>query len=73
MYSESSIIRTPLGSPLTVLFMEVSFYQRIYMHTCQCEECQMGQNSGVLLKEVAAIISEVSFNRGFPVCTLQMM
>ena len=24
------------------------------MHTCQCKGCQRGQNSGVLLKEVAA-------------------
>ena len=24
------------------------------MYTCQCKGCQFGQNSGVLLKEVAA-------------------
>ena len=24
------------------------------MYTCQCERCQMGQSSGVLLKEVSA-------------------
>ena len=24
------------------------------MHTCQCKGCQMGQNNGALLKEVAA-------------------
>ena len=24
------------------------------MYTCQCKGCQMGQSSGVLLKEVAA-------------------
>ena len=24
------------------------------MYTCQCEECQMRQSSGILLKEVAA-------------------
>ena len=32
---------------------------------CQCEGLQMGQSIGVLLKEVAAINSDVSFNRGF--------
>ena len=36
------------------------------MYTCQCEGLQMGQSSGVLSKEVAALW-EVSFNRGVPV------
>ena len=54
VYSETSVIRTPLGPPLTVLFMEVSLFWSFRMYTCQCEGCQMGQSSGVLLKEVAA-------------------
>ena len=49
--SETSIIRTPLGPPLTVLFMEMSLFWRFYLYTCQCEGCQMGQSSGVLLRE----------------------
>ena len=53
-FNETSIIRTSLGPPLTVLFMEVSLIRRfVCMYTWQCKGCQMGQSSGVLLKEVA--------------------
>ena len=39
------------------------------MYTFQSKVCQMGQSSGVLIKEVCDCISEVSFNRGFTVYT----
>ena len=54
--SDSCIIRTPLGPPITVLFIEVSLFSRFIVNVpiCQCKGCQMGQSSGVLLKEVAA-------------------
>ena len=54
VYSETSLIRTPLGLLLAALFMEVSLFWRFYMYTCQCKGCHMGQSSGVLLKEAAA-------------------
>ena len=29
------------------------------MYTCQCKECQMRQNSGVLLKEMGAFLQSL--------------
>ena len=55
MYIKTSIIRTPLGPQQAVLYVEVSLFQRVQRYTCQCEGCQMRQNNGALLKEVAAL------------------
>ena len=48
------------------------------MYTCQCEECQIGQSSGVLLKEVAAfgrcpLIEVFHYSRYFLILTPNKM
>ena len=57
IYSKTSIIRTPLGPLLTILFIWRCPDFRgfiIIMYTCQCEGYKIGKSNGVLLKEVAA-------------------
>ena len=61
MYMITRYSETPLGPTLTVLFMEVSLFQRFSMYICQCEGAQQ------CCPEGGGCISEVSFNRGFPV------
>ena len=42
-YSETSIIRTPTGPPLTVLFMEVSLFQRFYIVQVNVRDAKWGR------------------------------
>ena len=49
--------------------MSCPVYGGVHISEVSNVHMSMQGNTSVLLKEVAAIISEVSFNRGFPVCT----